>query len=373
MNPLGRVRGALPLALLALQAFFALRSWSNYRRWPRLPVLATRAEMPSVSVIVPARDEAENLMRLLPSLLCLDPPPLEVLVVDDRSSDRTAQVSAGFGARVLESTEPPEGWSGKNWACRLGREHASGAWLLFTDADTWHAPESLGAAMAAAVSERADLLSILTGQECRSLWERLILPFAYSHYFAASGPAWANDDVAPSAIANGQYLLVRGDAYDRLGGHAAVRGSLGEDVDFARLMRRTGGRVRLFRAEDLVRVRMYRSFAGIQTGFRKYSVGYLRVYPPHGALVALSTALAGLPLVRTVEAIRGGVSPLVATLSYVVGVVGYWPWLRWFGVDPIFALLQPVAYAVFQSIVLDAGLRSLFGVRVNWKGRRYRA
>jgi chlorobactene glucosyltransferase len=372
MSPLGRLRRVLPLVLLALQAFFALRSWSNYRRWPRLPV-PPAAAMPAVSVIVPARNEAENLMRLLPSLLCLDPQPIEILVADDRSSDGTAQVAAGFGARVLQSTEPPDGWSGKNWACRLGREHAGGAWLLFTDADTWHAPESLGAAMAAALSERADLLSILTGQECRTFWERLILPFAYSHYFAASGPAWANDDGAPSAIANGQYLLVRADAYDRLGGHAAVRGSLGEDVDFARLMRRAGGRVRLFRGEGLIKVRMYRSFAGIRTGFRKYSAGYLRAYPPHGILVALSTALAGLPLIRTVEALRGRVSPLVAALACVVGIVGYLPWLRWFGVSPIYALLQPVAYTVFQAIALDAGLRSLLGVRVTWKGRRYRA
>ena len=357
---------------LLVQAGLALRSYRAYARWPRLAT-ASPTVMPTVSVIVPARDECDNLMRLLPSLLCLDPAPAEILVVDDHSTDDTARVAAGFGIRVLRATDPPAGWSGKNWACRQGRAAAQGEWLLFTDADTWHAPDSLAAAVAAARADGADLLSILTGQECRSPWERLILPFAYSHYFAAGGPEGANDDRSPSALANGQYLLVRAAAYDRVDGHAAVRASLGEDVDFARLLRRAGGRVRIYRAEQLVRVRMYRSLAGIQTGFRKYTAGYLRAYPPHGALIAISTAFAGLPMIRLAQATRGKAPAWSAWAAYAVGVAGYLPWVRWFGVSPIYALLQPLAYAAFQAIALDAALRSVLGIRVNWKGRRYRA
>jgi glycosyltransferase involved in cell wall biosynthesis len=360
-----------PWVWTAIQALFAARSWDNYRRWPRLPEVPATEPLPTVSVIVPARDEAENLMRLLPSLLCLEPGPTEILVVDDRSRDRTAAIASGFGVRVLASTEPPAGWSGKNWACQLGSRAARGEWLLFTDADTWHAPESLGLALKSAIADRADLLSVLTGQECRSLWERLLLPFAYSHYFAAGGPTWANDDRARSALANGQYLLVRRAAYDRVGGHAAVRGSLGEDVDFARLLRRAGGRVRVYRAERLVRVRMYSSLAEIQTGFRKYMAGYLRAHPPHGAIVAASTIAAGLPLARILGAIHGRGSARHALAAYVVGVLAYLPWVRWFGISPVYALLQPLAYAAFQAVALDAGLRSLLGIRVTWKGRRY--
>jgi chlorobactene glucosyltransferase len=356
-----------------LQAYLAYRSWSSYRRWPRLQ----RSDVPQwispVSVIVPARDEADNLMRLLPSLLCLDPPPLEIIIVDDRSGDETARIAAGFGARVVSVNGPPEGWSGKNWACRAGRVEAGGEWLLFTDADTWHAPESLGFAMAAADATRADLLSLLTGQECGSFWERLVLPFAHGHYFAAAAPEWANDDRAPTALANGQYLLVRGEAYDRVGGHAVVKGSLGEDVDFARAVRRVGGRVRVYRAESLVRVRMYRSFSGMQTGFRKYLATYIRAYAPHGALIAASTALAGLPLLRLVGMVRGRASIRSAAVAYAIGLAGFLPWVRWFGVPPAVALLQPLAYAVFQVIAIDATVRSLIGLRVSWKGRRYRA
>ena len=375
--PDGAVHGPPPrvwdAASLLAMAGFSWRSWAAYHRWPQLAGDVTGVPLATVSIVVPARDEAENLMRLLPSLLCLEPAPSEVLVVDDRSRDRTASVAAGFGMRVLASTEPPPGWSGKNWACRLGAESSSGEWLLFTDADTWHAPESLGVALSRATAEGADLLSVLTGQECRSLWERLVLPFAYAHYFAAAASEWANDDGARSAIANGQYLLVRRSWYDRVGGHGAVRASLGEDVELARLVRRAGGRVRLYRAEALVRVRMYRSLGAIQAGFRKYMAGYLRAYPPHGVLVAASTASAGLPLFWLVRAARGRAPWWPAAAAWLVGVGGHLPWLRWFGVHPVFSLLQPLAYAVFQGIALDAGVRSLLGLRVTWKGRRYRA
>ena len=360
----------VPWLLLLLQAGLAGRSWRHYRRWPRVPSTAARLDA-SVSVVVPARDEAENLKRLLPSLICLEPPPTDVLVVDDRSADGTGEVAAGYGMRVLATPEPPAGWSGKNRACQLGAGATTGAWLLFTDADTWHAPASLGAALAAAERDRADLLSLFPAQECRGSWERLILPFAFGQFFAALGPRWANDDRAPSAVANGQYLLMRRGLYERIGGHAAVRASLGEDVELARLARGAGGRVRVYRGEHLVRVRMYRTLGGIQTGFRKYMAGYLKAYPPHGALIGLATAVAGLPLIRLAEAFAGRRSWRLAAATYAVGVAGFLPWVRWFGVHPLWALLQPAAYVAFQLVALDAGLRSVLRLGVTWKGRRY--
>lgn len=368
----------LPWLLLAAQAALAVRSWQHYRRWPRLSLppcpgaSADAAPLP-VAVVVPARDEQENLLRLLPSLLCLEPPPAEIVVVDDRSADDTARVAAGFGIRVLPAGEPPPGWSGKTWACRRGAEATRAGWLLFADADSWQAPGSLQAAYERAGAEGADVLSVFPRQECRGPWERLLLPFAFSHYLAAIGPAWANDDAATSALANGQYLLIHRAFYERIGGHAAVRASLGEDVALARLARRAGGRVRIYRADDLVRVRMYRSLGGIQTGFRKFMAGYLLAHPLHGVIIVASTALAGLPLFRLVEAARGRGTWLLAVLSYLVGIAGLAPWLGWFGIGRWQALLQPVSYALFQAVALDAAIRRLLGIGVTWKGRRYRA
>lgn len=374
----GSVRRSWWLWLLLLaQALLGLRSWWHYRSWPQLtaPDIETHpgaSEPLPVAVIVPARDEAENLLRLLPSLLCLEPSPAEIMVVDDRSTDRTAAIAAGFGVQVETTTEPPAGWSGKNWACMLGAERTTSPWLLFADADTWHAPASLVAALAQAQADDADLLSAFPRQECHSLWERLLLPFAFAQYLAAISPRWANDDGASSAVANGQYLLIRRDLYRWIGGHGAVRASLGEDVALARLVRQAGGRVRLYRADQLVRVRMYRSLAGLRTGFRKFMVGYLLAHPLHGLVIVASTALAGLPLIRLIEWARGRCSWRLTLATWVVGSAAMLPWATWFGAGRWSALLQPFAYAGFQAVALDAAVRWLLGVRVTWKGREYR-
>jgi hypothetical protein len=185
-------------------------------------------------------------------------------------------------------------------------------------------------------------------------------------------------------LANGQYILIRAAAYDAAGGHLAVRGSLTEDVALAARLRATGARLRVLRAGGWVRVRMYAGLATIWAGFRKNSFGFLRAHPRHGALVAAATLLAGLPPGLALAAVRGSACQqdaagpssahalgVAAALSYAVAVAAYLPWLRWFGVPARYALLQPVAYTVFQGIAFDSAARTLLGLPVGWKGRRY--
>ena len=136
------------------------------------------------AVVIPARNEAQRIGPLLESLQCLDYTAVEVLVVDDMSEDETADVARRAGARVLTLDHLPPGWTGKCHACWQGAQHSSGEWLLFTDADTVHAPASLTVALAAATNRRADMVSFLCRQQCLSFWERLILPYAYALYFA---------------------------------------------------------------------------------------------------------------------------------------------------------------------------------------------
>jgi chlorobactene glucosyltransferase len=372
----------LPWALVVAQAALGVRAARNYACWPELRAVPGAAATVPVAVIVPARDEAANLARLLPSLRALRPPPRETVVVDDRSSDGTAALARAHGVHVVAGVEPPPGWTGKCWACQQGRAATEAPWLLFTDADTVHAPASLGAALAACAAAGADAITLLTDQECRTFWERLLLPFAYAGYFAAATAPWANRDPLDSgesgrgstraALANGQYLLVRAAAYDAAGGHAAVRGSLTEDVALAARLRASGARLRVLRAGGLVRVRMYTGLPGIWAGFRKNSFGFLRAHPAHGVVVAAATALAGLPLGLAVTAWRARVPWALAVGSYGLGAAAYALWLRWFGVPARYALLQPLAYLVFQAIALDSAARTLLGLPVSWKGRRYR-
>ena len=183
---------------------------------------------PRISIIVPARDEAPNLPRLLASLRALDPAPAEIIVVDDHSTDGTGDLARAAGALVISPPPLPAGWLGKAWACHAGAAAATGELLLFTDADTAHGPASLGDAVAALDAERADLLSAVPTHRAVSWWERFQGVFQLLLLIACR--AGAASDRGRRRFSIGQYLLFRRDAYDQAGGHAAVRGEIAEDL-----------------------------------------------------------------------------------------------------------------------------------------------
>ncbi len=264
--------------------------------WMRVPVVENDATLPSLSIVVPARDEARSIAPCVRSLLAQRGVDAEVIVVDDRSSDETpiilARLQREFPAlQVVSGQTLPDGWVGKPWACAQGARRASGEWLLFTDADSRHEAYASASSLAFARAKGADALSIMTGQDLGSLAERAILPAILQMIVFASGTlAEINDPQRPDrALANGQYLLVSRAAYDALGGHAALRDEIVEDIEFARRLKRDG-RFRLLVAEAtrLVHVRMDRSFAEIWNGFTK------NVYM--GARGDLRTIAAGVAL-----------------------------------------------------------------------------
>lgn len=255
--------------------------------WMDIP---TRIE---VSVIVPARNEEAALGPCLRSLaeqsLELDTPaphPLpkdgkergthgsshpseyEIIVVDDHSHDRTREIAGSFPVTVIDAEPLPEGWSGKCNACWTGAKAAKGKWLLFTDADTQHQPDSIEQALAEAQETRAALLSYSPHQEVHGFAERALMPLVFAELARTYKPKQVSDPSSPAAAANGQYLLVRRDAYDAVGGHATVATAILEDVELARLVKQAGYRLQ-FRMSDAVRTRMYRTFAQMWEGWTK--------------------------------------------------------------------------------------------------------
>ena len=230
----------------------------------------TAPSRPVVSVIVPARNEEDCLGACLQSLVSQTGVPFEILVVDDRSTDRTRAIATSFpGVKVLDPGPLPPGWNGKNNAVTAGVHAARGEWLLFTDADTVHLPGSLARALAEARDRQVALLSFSPEQDVRSFWEKAIMPVIFAELASAYRPSEVSDPDSPAAAANGQYILVERSAYDAVGGHAAVASSLLEDVALARAFKQSGRPIFFRLGTGLVRARMYRTFAQLREGWTK--------------------------------------------------------------------------------------------------------
>ncbi len=379
---------ASPFALAIILVACGALSLAHYRALPELRAAHEDAyvsasderDWPFVSIIVPARNEAHTLSTLLRSLAALDYPAYEVIVVDDASSDETGAIARQFAAeggarwRVIAGKGPEPGWTGKNYACALGARAAVGAWLLFTDADTEHAPGSLRAVVAKARERRVGALTLFPGHRCVTFWERLLLPFAFQQYFAGVRPRALARPEGP-ALANGQYLLVARPAYDAAGGHAAIRGSIIDDVALAGALKRAAYPSLPCRGETLVRVRMYESLATLAEGFTKNSAQFLRAQGPAAGLVVLGTACAAaLSGALIGAAISGSVVQFVgALLAYCCAAAGLLPWERSFRVPRGYALLAPLAALVFTLIALSSALHVAARRPVRWKGRAYPA
>ncbi len=225
---------------------------------------------PSVSVIIPARNEEACLAACLQSLLAQQGIDREIIVVDDASNDRTRAIAASFaGVRVIAAGSLRPGCSGKCNAAQTGADAARGDWLLFTDADTIHAPGSLARSVAEAQEHQAALLSYSPRQELRGILQRAVMPVIFAELATTYRPAEVSDPASPAAAANGQYLLITREAYDAVGGHAAVSGTLLEDVALAQLVKRSGRRLRFRFGGDAVRTRMYRDFSALCEGWTK--------------------------------------------------------------------------------------------------------
>lgn len=273
----------------------------NAATFPRLrPAPGPASGSPAISVLVPARDEAATIGTTVEELLRQDPPPLEVIVLDDGSTDGTAEAALAAAARVgrdlgadaaarlrLVTGEPlPDGWAGKAWACRQLAAEARGGLLLFTDADTRWGPGALAALAAERERSRADLLTAWPTQTTLTWGERLTVPLMALAVLGYLPALLANGSAQPlMAAANGQCLLFTREAYDAIGGHERVAATVLDDVVFARAVKRSGRRLRMVDGAGLVGCRMYRGWAEARDGFGKNILaGY------GGSLAALGAA-----------------------------------------------------------------------------------
>jgi chlorobactene glucosyltransferase len=370
------------IALTAL--FYAWRSPRVLSGWMRVPLVENGADIPSLSIVVPARDEERSIERCVRSLVAQSGVEAEVIIVDDGSTDATpailARLAAEFPKLLVVTGEPlPAGWVGKPWACAQGARRARAEWLLFTDADSRHKPRACVSTLSFARANHADALSIMTGQELGTLAEAAILPAILQMIVFASGMlAEINDPKRPDrALANGQYLLVSRTAYDALGGHDALRGEIVEDIEFARRLKRDG-RFRLIVAEgtQLVHVRMYRSFREIWDGFTKNM--YLGARGDIRAIaggVAFCGALSAAPPLLAWASLRRGDRALaaeaLAVSALVIAVAARGA--TYVSMPRRLAVFAPFGIGMFGAIALNSTRRALTGAGFAWRGRHYPA
>lgn len=321
-----------------------------------------------VSVLVPARDEERNIEACLRSLLGED--GFEVIVLDDESRDATPSRIAALQRefprlRSLRGEPLPDGWRGKNWACHQLARAATGDYLAFTDADTLH-DGSIGGAVALAEESRADLLSLMPHQVTESWSERLLLPLM-DFFFLTFFPAFvlARSENPRVSAANGQFLLFRRDAYDACGGHAAIRGSVIDDLALARRIREERRKLVIADGSAVVRCRMYRSLREIVNGFSKNL--YAAVGGKPSSAIAIGLLLATLfvaPIAMFAFTLRAQwLVPFAIGLALRARTDA-----RTRGVS-FSTLLHPIAIAGAVALLLRSMLRALRGIPASWKGR----
>ena len=344
-----------------------------------------------ITAIIPARNEEAAIARCVESVAA-QAEIAEVIVVDDGSTDRTPAILAELGrkipkVKILSAGELPRGWTGKSHAAAMGAEAASGEWLLFTDADTFHYPGSARRALADAVERDAVLVSYSPEQELETFAEKALVPLVYCRLAEIYSYAKVNNPKLTDAAANGQYILILRDVYQRVGGHAAVAGEILEDVALARNVKRAGYRIYFTAPIGVVRTRMYRTFGAMWEGWTKNlylllgarperALGEILGYAPAAEFAALLCAAgfyfsgmaAGHPIVagalKTVS--------VVAVASLVLRHVGY--------AAALHKSLYPARYiqyyvpgaAMYAAAVAASWWKNTRG-RVAWKGREYPA
>jgi chlorobactene glucosyltransferase len=364
-------------ALLALR----LRDTWRVLREPRFGD-AVPPRVATVSVIIPARDEAGRIGPGIAALLRQQRPPLEVLVIDDHSRDATVQVvhTAAGGdplVRVVAGQPLPHGWLGKSWACQQGARLARGEWLVFLDADVVVEPAFCGSIIAHALAQRADLLSALPLVEARTAIERLVLP-AFTMLLTTIYPfAWVNDPRRDTAFAIGQCLVIRRGTYERLGGHAAVRRSILEDMELAGHFKRAGARIAVAGAADLLRVRMYDSWPGIAEGLRKHARAGLRHGGRRAALVGTRLLLeALLPAALLVAGLAYRLDALIAlALASIIigGVANGIVVVRRHRLHPAWSLALGPGLLVYFILAGSAVVHLARHGSIAWRGRQVRS
>jgi chlorobactene glucosyltransferase len=369
----------------------------------QLDILTEPSPLPSstpmISICVPARNEEHNIQRCIESLLAQDYPNFEVIVLDDRSTDATAEIlrrlvsvrsptrpsaAQADKLRIVHGSDLPSGWAGKPHALYQAAKVARGEWLCFVDADTFLSQDTLTACLVKANETGADLFTIMTFQIMETFWEKTVMPLVMTALSVGFSPRKVNDPQRRDAIANGQFIMIKRRVYDAIGGHEKVKDQIVEDKAISELVKWNGYRLIVADGSKVAKTRMYTSLPSMWEGWTKNIYLGLRNQPAllwlgvFGAFLALTAALflPAWPLAGVLWYARGGGWMAVAIALEATAVWIFLLYLRAriakkMLISPFYALTTPLGAAVFAAMMFTSAWKVVSGKGVTWKGRLY--
>lgn len=359
-----------------------LRAWLTPRLRPGA-VPPTRCRM---SIIIPARNEAARIGCCLAGLAEQTYRDIEVIVIDDNSTDGTDAVAASFAnqvphLRILRGQPLPEGWAGKSWACWQGAQAATSTWLLFLDADVIPQPGLIAALVQRIQVASIDMLTLVPLIRLGSLAERIVLPAFFNLILTIYPLRRVNRPKTALAFAIGQCILFRRDVYQALDGHRAVRDTVLEDMELAMMARRSGYRLFAAEAPDLIEVRMYTDWRTVQDGLQKNALAGLR----HGGkravwagirqflTVMIPWQLLGLGLSGISFGTDGITSQLLLLCGGVLALTALASWgcimHQRYRISSLWGALMPIGMLLYFALAVGALIRIWSGRGLEWKGR----
>lgn len=384
----------LILSSIACLAGLIIVTWLHNQH--HLDVVVTTVPPPAqpaplISILIPARNEQRNIQRCVEALLAQNYPNFELIVLDDRSTDATPWILLSISQhdqrlKVLPGADLPEGWAGKPHALYQAAREARGEWLCFVDADTFADSHALSSVFAKTQETRADLFTIMTGQEVVTFWERTVLPLVFTALSVGFSPRKVNDPRRKDAIANGQFIFIKRSVYQAVGGHAALKHSIVEDKDLAVLVKGAGYRLVMADGRAVAQTRMYHSLPEMWEGWTKNIYLGLSGSPAllllgaWGAFLNLVAALA-LPLWLLAGLIWWAAAPGAGGWLVTAEAALLWGYLILWRALALRAMQIPIAYAftvplgtgIFAAMMVASTWKVLSGQGVTWKGRKYKS
>ena len=353
------------------------------------PAPPPAANAPLISICIPARNEESNIRNCVESALAQDYPNLEVIVLDDRSTDATPEILRQLTAqtdmlKTINGSELPAGWAGKPHALFQASAVAGGEWLCFVDADTYLKQNALSSCYAKAIETKADLFTTMNQQILGSFWEKVVMPLVMTALSVGFSPRKVNDPGRRDAVANGQFIMIKRTVYDAIGGHERVKDQIVEDKAIAEQVKWNGYRLIVADGMQVLSTRMYTSLETMWEGWTKNIYLGLRDHPAmlmlgaFGACLALIAALF-LPIWPALGVFwyfKGGGWMAFGVIIESLTIWGVLLYARArvdnkMNISAWYAWTTPLGAGVFAAMMLASAWKVISGQGVTWRGRKY--